>query len=42
MERVRAALKGIARILGEAQSPIPGSGGNTEFWLHLCGLIEKT
>jgi 23S rRNA (cytidine1920-2'-O)/16S rRNA (cytidine1409-2'-O)-methyltransferase len=35
MERVRAALSGVARILGEVQSPIPGSGGNIEFWLHL-------
>ena len=35
MERVRAALNEIALILGEAQSPIPGSGGNTEFWLRL-------
>jgi 23S rRNA (cytidine1920-2'-O)/16S rRNA (cytidine1409-2'-O)-methyltransferase len=36
MERVRATLSGIARILGEVRSPIPGSGGNTEFWLYLC------
>jgi 23S rRNA (cytidine1920-2'-O)/16S rRNA (cytidine1409-2'-O)-methyltransferase len=35
MERVRAALEGVARIAGEVQSPIPGSGGNIEFWLHL-------
>ena len=38
MERVRAALDGVARILGEVQSPIPGSGGNIEFWLHLRGM----
>jgi len=38
MERVRAALEGVARILGEVQSPIPGSGGNTEFWLNLRGM----
>jgi 23S rRNA (cytidine1920-2'-O)/16S rRNA (cytidine1409-2'-O)-methyltransferase len=35
LERVRAALEGIARIEGEVQSPIPGSGGNIEFWLYL-------
>jgi len=35
LERVRAALGGIARIEAEAQSPFPGSGGNIEFWLHL-------
>jgi len=35
MARVRVALDGVARIRGEVQSPIPGSGGNTEFWLHL-------
>src|SRR5208337_2063029 len=35
MRGVRAALNGVARIVGEVQSPIPGSGGNTEFWLHL-------
>jgi 23S rRNA (cytidine1920-2'-O)/16S rRNA (cytidine1409-2'-O)-methyltransferase len=35
MERVRASLNGVARTLGEVQSPIPGSGGNTEFWLYL-------
>jgi 23S rRNA (cytidine1920-2'-O)/16S rRNA (cytidine1409-2'-O)-methyltransferase len=35
MERVRAALNGVARIRGEVQSPIPGSGGNAEFWLNL-------
>jgi 23S rRNA (cytidine1920-2'-O)/16S rRNA (cytidine1409-2'-O)-methyltransferase len=38
MERVRAALNGIARILNEVQSPIPGSGGNIEFWFHLLQL----
>jgi 23S rRNA (cytidine1920-2'-O)/16S rRNA (cytidine1409-2'-O)-methyltransferase len=35
MERVRAALNGVVRILGEIRSPIPGSGGNTEVWLYL-------
>ncbi len=35
MERVRATLNEIARILSEIQSPIPGSGGNIEFWLRL-------
>ena len=35
LQRVRASLGGVARILGEAQSPIPGSGGNIELWLHL-------
>ena len=35
MQRVRRSLEGIVRVLGEAQSPIPGSGGNIEFWLHL-------
>jgi len=38
MERVRAALSGVARILGEVQSPIPGSGGNAEFWLCLLQM----
>jgi len=35
LERVRHSLEGTVRILGEVQSPIPGSGGNIEFWLHL-------
>ena len=40
MERVRHSLEGIVRILGEIQSPIPGSGGNIEFWLRLCPVSE--
>ena len=35
MGQVRRVLEGTARILGEATSPIPGSGGNTEVWLYL-------
>ena len=38
MERVRQNLAGTVEILGEAQSPIPGSGGNIEVWLHLRPL----
>jgi 23S rRNA (cytidine1920-2'-O)/16S rRNA (cytidine1409-2'-O)-methyltransferase len=35
MQRVRRSLEAVVRILAETQSPIPGSGGNIEFWLHL-------
>jgi 23S rRNA (cytidine1920-2'-O)/16S rRNA (cytidine1409-2'-O)-methyltransferase len=35
LDRVRKSLEGLVHILGEARSPVPGSGGNTEFWLHL-------
>jgi hypothetical protein len=35
MERVRRSLEGIVRIVGEVRSPVPGSGGNVEFWPRL-------
>jgi len=36
MEGVRARIATVARIRGEVTSPVPGSGGNTEVWMHLA------
>lgn len=37
LARVRAECPPELRVLGEAQSPVQGSGGNVEFWL----LVER-
>ncbi|MCU0722147.1 MAG: TlyA family rRNA (cytidine-2'-O)-methyltransferase [Planctomycetes bacterium] len=46
LEAVRAACPPSLVIAGEARSPLPGSGGNLEHWLHLraapAPATEKT
>lgn len=36
MPQLRTAVAEIGVLLGEAPSPIPGSGGNREYWFLVC------